>query len=386
MEIYLDNAATTRPYDSVRSIMLETLDTAFGNPSSMHGKGFEAERYVKEATDIIAKSLKADPKEIIFTSGGTESNNLALIGAASALKRRGNHIITTMIEHPSVHNPVLFLEENGYRVTYVPVDSMGRMKEEELLEAVGEDTILVSFMYVNNEVGSIQPISEMSRKIKEKNPNVCIHVDAIQAYGKFRIYPAREGIDLLSASGHKIHGPKGVGFLYVNSKVKIKPVLFGGGQQRGIRSGTENVPGIAGLGQAVKEGLSHQDEIVTKLYEIKAYFIERLKEIEGTFVNCTEENIKKTAPHILSVSFEGIKSEVLLHALEDKGIYVSAGSACASNHPGLSGTLKAVGLRNDLLDSTIRFSFSGFTTIEEAGQAIEALKELVPVLRKYSRR
>jgi cysteine desulfurase len=386
MEIYLDNAATTRPYDSVRSIMMETMDTAFGNPSSMHGKGFEAEKYVKEATDIIAKSLKADPKEIIFTSGGTESNNLAIIGTATALKRRGNHVITTMIEHPSVHNPVLFLEENGYRVTYVPVDSMGKIKEEELLEAVGDDTILVSFMYVNNEVGSVQPISELSRKIKEKNPNVCIHVDAIQAYGKFRIYPAREGIDLLSASGHKIHGPKGVGFLYANSKVKIKPVLFGGGQQRGMRSGTENVPGIAGFGQAVKEGLNHQEENIPKLYEIKAYFIERLKEIEGTFINCLEEDIKKTAPHILSVSFEGLKSEVLLHALEDKGIYVSAGSACASNHPGLSGTLKAVGLRNDLLDSTIRFSFSGYTTIEEAGQAIEALKELVPVLRKYSRR
>jgi len=386
MEIYLDNAATTRPYDSVRSIMMETMDTAFGNPSSMHGKGFEAEKYVKEATDIIAKSLKVDPKEIIFTSGGTESNNLAIIGTATALKRRGNHIITTMIEHPSVHNPVLFLEENGYRVTYVPVDSMGKIKEEELLEAVGDDTILVSFMYVNNEVGSVQPISELSRKIKEKNPNVCIHVDAIQAYGKFRIYPAREGIDLLSASGHKIHGPKGVGFLYANSKVKIKPVLFGGGQQRGMRSGTENVPGIAGFGQAVKEGLNHQDESISKLYEIKAYFIERLKEIEGTYINCLEEDIKQTAPHILSVSFEGLKSEVLLHALEDKGIYVSAGSACASNHPGLSGTLKAVGLRNDLLDSTIRFSFSGFTTIEEAGQAIVALKELVPVLRKYSRR
>jgi cysteine desulfurase len=386
MEIYLDNAATTRPYDSVRSIMMETMDTAFGNPSSMHGKGFEAEKYVKEATEIIAKSLKADPKEIIFTSGGTESNNLAIIGTATALKRRGNHIITTMIEHPSVHNPVLFLEENGYRVTYVPVDSMGKIKEEELMEAVGDDTILVSLMYVNNEVGSVQPISELSRKIKEKNPNVCIHVDAIQAYGKFRIYPAREGIDLLSASGHKIHGPKGVGFLYANSKVKIKPVLFGGGQQRGMRSGTENVPGIAGFGQAVKEGLNHQDESISKLYEIKAYFIERLKEIEGTYINCLEEDIKQTAPHILSVSFEGLKSEVLLHALEDKGIYVSAGSACASNHPGLSGTLKAVGLRNDLLDSTIRFSFSGFSTIEEAGQAIEALKELVPVLRKYSRR
>ncbi len=386
MEIYLDNAATTRPYDSVRRIVSETLDSDYGNPSSMHGMGVKAERYVKEAAEVIAKNLKAEPKEIIFTSGGTESNNLAIIGTALALKRKGNHIITTVIEHPSVHNPLLFLEENGYRVSYIPVDSQGRIKEEELLEAVCEDTILVSLMYVNNEVGSVMQLSELSRKIKEKNPSVYIHADAIQAFGKYRIYPAREGIDLLSASGHKIHGPKGVGFLYVNSKVKIKPVLFGGGQQKGMRSGTENVPGIAGLGQAVKECFSDLEERIRKLYEIKEYFITRLGEIEGTYVNCIGENIKDTAPHILSVSFEGIKSEVLLHALEEKGVYVSAGSACASNHPGLSGTLKAVGIRKDLLDSTLRFSFSGFTTREEITRTVEIIKELVPVLRKYSRR
>jgi cysteine desulfurase len=386
MEIYLDNAATTRPYDSVRRIVSETLDSDYGNPSSMHGMGVKAERYVKEAAEIIAKNLKAEPKEIIFTSGGTESNNLAIIGTALALKRKGNHIITTVIEHPSVHNPLLFLEENGYRVSYIPVDSLGRIKEEELLEAVCEDTILVSLMYVNNEVGSVLQLNELSRKIKEKNPSVYIHADAIQAFGKYRIYPAREGIDLLSASGHKIHGPKGVGFLYVNSKVKIKPVLFGGGQQKGMRSGTENVPGIAGLGQAVKECFSDLEERIRKLYEIKEYFISQVGEIEGTYVNCIGENSKDTAPHILSVSFEGIKSEVLLHALEDKGVYVSAGSACASNHPGLSGTLKAVGIRKDLLDSTLRFSFSGFTTSEEITRTVEILKELVPVLRKYSRR
>lgn len=386
MEIYLDNAATTRPYDSVRRIVSETLDSDYGNPSSMHGMGVKAERYVKEAAEIIAKNLKAEPKEIIFTSGGTESNNLAIIGTALALKRKGNHIITTVIEHPSVHNPLLFLEENGYRVSYIPVDSLGRIKEEELLEAVCEDTILVSLMYVNNEVGSVLQLNELSRKIKEKNPSVYIHADAIQAFGKYRIYPAREGIDLLSASGHKIHGPKGVGFLYVNSKVKIKPILFGGGQQKGMRSGTENVPGIAGLGQAVKECFSDLEERIRKLYEIKEYFISQLGEIEGTYVNCIGENSKDTAPHILSVSFEGIKSEVLLHALEDKGVYVSAGSACASNHPGLSGTLKAVGIRKDLLDSTLRFSFSGFTTSEEITRTVEILKELVPVLRKYSRR
>lgn len=386
MEIYLDNAATTRPYDSVRRIMSDTLEIEYGNPSSMHNMGVRAEKYVKDAAEIIAKNLKADPREIIFTSGGTESNNLAIIGTALALKRRGNHIITTVIEHPAVHNPLLFLEENGYRVSYIPVDSMGRVKEEELLAAVCEETILVSLMYVNNEVGSVLPISRLSRKIKEKNPSVYIHADAIQAFGKYKIYPAREGIDLMSASGHKIHGPKGVGFLYVNSKVKIKPILFGGGQQKGMRSGTENVPGIAGLGQAVKECFLEQEERIQKLYELKEHFISRIGEIEGTYVNCIGEDIKSTAPHIVSVSFEGIKSEVLLHALEDKGVYVSAGSACASNHPGLSGTLKAVGIRRDLLDSTLRFSFSGFTTGEEIDRAVDILKELVPVLRKYSRK
>ncbi|SHO53992.1 cysteine desulfurase family protein [Anaerocolumna xylanovorans] len=386
MEIYLDNAATTRPYDSVRKIMSDTLEFEYGNPSSMHGMGVKAEKYVKEAAEIIAKNLKADRREIIFTSGGTESNNLAVIGTALALKRRGNHIITTMIEHPSVHNPLFFLEENGYRVSYIPVDSMGRVKEEELLEAVCEDTILVSLMYVNNEVGSVLPISELSRKIKEKNPSVYIHADAIQAFGKYKIYPAREGIDLMSASGHKIHGPKGIGFLYVNSKVKIKPILFGGGQQKGMRSGTENVPGIAGLGQAVKECFLEQEERIQRLYELKEHFVSRVGEIEGTYANCIGEDIKSTAPHIVSISFEGLKSEVLLHALEDKGIYVSAGSACASNHPGLSGTLKAVGIRKDLLDSTLRFSFSGFTAREEIDRTIDVLKELVPVLRKYSRR
>ncbi len=386
MEIYLDNAATTRPYDSVRSIISETLELEYGNPSSMHGMGVKAERYVKEAAEVIARSLKAETKEIIFTSGGTESNNLAIIGTALARKRAGNHIITTVIEHPSVHNPLIFLEENGYRVSYIPVDSLGRVKEEELLEAVCEDTILVSLMYVNNEVGSVQPISELSRKIKEKNPSVYIHADAIQGFGKYRIYPAREGIDLLSASGHKIHGPKGIGFLYVNSKVKIKPLIFGGGQQKGMRSGTENVPGIAGLGQAVKESFHSYEDRINQLYEIKEYFINLLGEIEGTYVNCIGENIRETAPHIVSVSFDGIKSEVLLHALEEKGIYVSAGSACASNHPGLSGTLKAVGIRKDLLDSTLRFSFSVYTTKDEIVQAVESLKQLVPALRRYSRR
>ncbi len=385
MEAYLDNAATTRAFDSVKDIMVETLSIDYGNPSSKHLKGVEAERYIRDAKDIISKRLKVEPKEIIFTSGGTESNNMALIGTALANKRRGNHIITTRIEHPSVHNPLIFLEENGFQVTYVPVNQYGNVILEELLNAIGEDTILVSIMYVNNEIGSVQKIHEISKAIKTKNPNVIFHVDAIQAFGKYNIYPKREGIDLLSVSGHKIHGPKGIGFLYVKDKVKIKPILFGGGQQKGMRSGTENVPAIAGLGQAVKEIYENHDEKIKNLYYIKKSFIEKVSQIEGTTINGVGDRLEDSAPHIVSVSFEGVKSEVLLHALEEKGVYVSSGSACSSNHPALSGTLKAIGVREDLLDSTLRFSFSVNTNMEEIQYAVNILKELVPVLRKFRR-
>lgn len=385
MEAYLDNAATTRAFDSVKNIMMETLGVDYGNPSSMHMKGIEAERYIKDAKDIVAKSLKVDSKEIIFTSGGTESNNMALIGTALANNRSGKHIITTRIEHPSVHNPLIFLEENGFRVTYVPVDNFGKIILSGLLDAVGNETILVSIMYVNNEIGSVQDISEISKQIKEKNPNVLLHVDAIQAFGKYTIYPKREGIDLLSISGHKIHGPKGSGILYVRDKIKIKPILFGGGQQKGMRSGTENVPAIAGIGQAVKEMYQDHTENVKRLYHLKETFIEKVSEIEDVTINGLCDNIKDTAPHIVSVSFSGVRSEVLLHALEEKNIYVSSGSACASNHPSLSGTLKAIGVKDNLLDSTIRFSFSVLTTMEEIDYTIDALKTLVPTLRRFRR-
>ncbi len=385
MEVYLDNAATTRVFDSVKNIMMETLGADYGNPSSMHKKGMEAEKYVREAREIIAKSLKAAPQEVIFTSGGTESNNMAVLGTAYGNKRSGNHIITTRIEHPSIHNPLLFLEENGFRVSYIPVDKNGKIILEELTDAVCEDTVLVSVIYVNNEIGSVQNISDISERLKARNPRLLLHVDAIQAFGKYRIYPKREGIDLLSISGHKIHGPKGSGVLFVRDKVKIKPILFGGGQQKGMRSGTENVPAIAGIGQAVQEIYQDHDNKRALLYDLKKTFIEGINQLEGVTVNGLGASPEEAAPHIVSVSFEGIRSEVLLHALEDKKIYVSSGSACASNHPRLSGTLKAIGLRKDLLNSTIRFSFSVFTTTEEIQYTIGMLKELVPVLRKYSR-
>ncbi len=383
MQAYLDNSATTKCSERAKNKMLQTLLADYGNPSSLHMMGVDAERYVKEAQEKIAKTLKAEPKEIIFTSGGTESNNMALIGTAMANKRAGMHLITTGIEHASVAAPMEYLEEQGFRVTYLPVDKDGIISLEKLKEAVDEETILVSLMMVNNEIGALEPIEEAVRVIKEKNPKTLIHVDAIQAYGKFRIIPKKLGIDLLSVSGHKIHGPKGSGFLYVKDKTKIKPLIYGGGQQKGMRSGTENVPGIAGLGEAAEEIYENFEEKVDKMYALKQRFVEGVQKIEGVSVN--GKTGRDSAPHIVSVSVDGVRSEVMLHTLEDKNIYVSAGSACSSNKPAVSHTLQQIGLRKDLLDSTIRFSFCVDTTEEEIDYALEVLAGVIPQLRKYTR-
>ena len=383
MEAYFDNSATTRVLDSVKDIVVKTMTEDYGNPAAKHRKGMEAEQYIREARKIIADSMKVQEKEILFTSGGSESNNMALIGTAWANQRAGKHIISTAIEHPSVYNPLGVLEELGFEVTILSVDHDGHISLKELEEAIRPDTILVSTMYVNNEVGAVEPVEEISRVIKAKNPSALYHVDAIQAYGKYVIRPKKQGIDLLSVSSHKIHGPKGVGFLYIRSGVKIKPLIYGGGQQAGMRSGTENVPGVAGFGAAVKEMYTDHAEKVQKLIGLKDYMTDRLGEIEGTVINSKKG--EASAPQIVSVSFEGVRSEVLLHALEDKGIYVSSGSACSSNHPGISGTLKGIGVAQKLLDSTIRISFSIFNTKEEVDYTIDVLKELVPVLRRYQR-
>ena len=383
MEAYFDNSATTRVLDSVKDIVVKTMTEDYGNPAAKHRKGMEAEQYIREARKIIADSMKVQEKEILFTSGGSESNNMALIGTAWANQRVGKHIISTAIEHPSVYNPLGVLEELGFEVTILPVDHDGHISLKELEEAIRPDTILVSTMYVNNEVGAVEPVEEISRVIKAKNPSALYHVDAIQAYGKYVIRPKKQGIDLLSVSSHKIHGPKGVGFLYIRSGVKIKPLIYGGGQQAGMRSGTENVPGVAGFGAAVKEMYTDHAEKIQKLIGLKDYMTDRLGEIEGTVINSKKG--EASAPQIVSVSFEGVRSEVLLHALEDKGIYVSSGSACSSNHPGISGTLKGIGVAQKLLDSTIRISFGIFNTKEEVDYTIDVLKELVPVLRRYQR-
>lgn len=395
MEVYLDNSATTKITEKVRDKMVKVLYEDYGNPSSMHRLGMTAERYMKEAAEMIADCMKVDPKEIIFTSGGTEANNLALIGTALANKRRGKHIITTRIEHPSVHQPLLFLEENGFEISFIPVDETGRIIKDKLYELIGGETLIVSVMYVNNEIGAVQEIDEIAREIKNRKKDIIFHVDAVQAFGKYRIYPKREGIDLLSFSGHKIHGPKGIGALYVSSDVRIKPLVFGGGHQRGLRSGTENVPAIAGLGQAVLELYQDFEQKITRMYVLKQKFIREISKLEGVTINglpkeCTAdyemEQIKKTAPHIISVSFSGVRSEVFLHALEDKGIYVSSGSACSSHHPQPSVTLTAIGLPKELLDSTLRISMSDLTTEAEMDYTLEQMKEILPVLRKYTRK
>ncbi|MBR2402906.1 MAG: cysteine desulfurase [Lachnospiraceae bacterium] len=384
MEAYFDNSATTRCLDSVTELMVQVMRDDYGNPSSMHLKGVDAEKYIRYAKETIAKNLKVSEKEILFTSGGTESDNLALIGVAMANYRGGKHLITTQIEHPAILNTMKYLETQGFSVTYLPVDSNGRIRLDDLAHAMTRDTILVSIMHTNNEVGSLQPVLEAANLIKSINPKTLFHVDAVQGYGKFRIHPKKMKIDLMSVSGHKIHGPKGIGFLYVNEKVKIKPILFGGGQQSGMRSGTENVPAIAGLAKAVEEVYANLEEDVERLYGIKQYFVDGLKRMDGVYVNGLTG--KDSAPHVVSVSVRGIRSEVLLHALEDKGIYISAGSACAARKAETSTTLKAMGIDKDLLDSTVRFSFSVFTTKEEVEYALKVLQELLPFYRRYQRK
>ncbi|MFR5408015.1 MAG: cysteine desulfurase family protein [Blautia faecis] len=383
MEAYFDNSATTRCYPEVAEIVVKTMTEDFGNPSAMHLKGVEAEKYVREAAQILAKILKVNEKEIIFTSGGTESNNLALFGGADANKRSGNHIITTSVEHAAVGQPVERLEQMGYEVTIVPVDHRGVVQLEALEKALRPDTILVSTMYVNNEVGAVMPVEEIAKLVHEKSPKALYHVDAIQAFGKYRIYPKKAGIDMLSVSSHKIHGPKGVGFLYINEKARIQPQILGGGQQAGMRSGTDNVPGIAGLGVAAKMVYTDFDKKIEHMYQLKERLAEGFLKLPDVRLNGME--IREGAPQILSASFLGVRSEVLLHTLEEKGIYVSAGSACSSHKRKAAGTLSAMGMEAAQRESTLRFSFSEENTFEEVDYALEVIGQVLPMLRRYSR-
>ena len=380
MEVYFDNAATTAVYPEVKNLMIKLLEEDYGNPSSLHMKGVEAERYIKQATTQIAKELKCQEKELTFTSGGTESNNLAIIGAAMAKRRAGKHIITTNIEHASVSATMEFLSKEGYEISTVGVNQDGTVNLDELKDTLREDTILVSVMYVNNEIGKIQPIEEISKIIKDYNPSILFHVDAVQAFGKIVFSPKRLGVDLLSISGHKIHGPKGSGVLYIKDKTLIRPIIYGGGQQKAMRSGTENVPAIAGMGLAAELMYKDHDNKMAHIKKLKDTFVEKVTALENVYDNSGE------APHIASISFVGIRSEVMLHALEDKGIYVSAGSACSSNKPHVSNVLKAINLDSTKLESTLRFSFCETNTMEEVDYTVQVIEEILPVYRRYIRK
>jgi len=389
-EIYLDNSATTKVFPEVCDLMTKIMTTDYGNPSSMHHMGVVAEDHLKNASKNFAGILGCNEKNIYYTSGGTESDNMAIIGGARALERRGKHLITTAIEHPAVLNSFKYLEDCGFEVTYLGTDGSGRISLDELEKSLRPDTILVSIMHTNNEIGSLQPIEEAGRIIKEKCSECYFHVDAVQGFGKAKINPVKMKIDLLSASSHKIHGPKGCGLLYVGDGVRIVPINYGGGQQKGLRSGTENVPGISGMALAAQMLYRDQDAEITKLYDLKKYFIEKASGIEGVSINGLTDGgidaLTETAPHIISVSVKDVRAEVLLHSLEDKGIYVSAGSACSTHKRTPSATLTSIGLDKGLLESTIRISMSVFTTREDIDATLSALGEIVPALRRFIRR
>ena len=384
MEIYLDNSATTRAYPEVAELVTKLMLEDYGNPSALHQKGVDAEQYLRRARETMAKILKVQEKEIYFTSGGTESNNWALVGTALAMQRMGKHIITTQIEHPAVQAPVSFLEEMGFTVTRLGVSREGMIDLQELEEAITPETILVSVMFVNNEIGSVEPVAEIGERIKRKNPNAVFHVDAIQAFGKLPIYPKKMNIDLLSVSGHKFHGPKGTGMLYIREKTRIRPVILGGGQQNGMRSGTENVPGAAGMALAAEMVYGKLKESRAHMYRLREHLIHGLQAMENVTVHGADG--EQAAPHIVNASFLGVRSEVLLHTLENEGIYVSAGSACSSHKRAGSPTLTAIGASKAEMESSVRFSFSENTTQEEIDTVLEVLNRVIPMLRRFTRK
>ncbi len=384
MEVYFDNSATTPCLPEAADAVRELLCDNYGNPSSMHNRGLLAEQAVRRAREQVAASLHVREQEIVFTSGGTEGNNLAVLGAAFANPRVGKHIITTPIEHPCVDQSVKYLAEQGFEVTYLPVDGEGRILLPMLEKALRPDTVLVSVMHVNNEIGTVEPVEEAAALVHERAPQALFHTDAVQSYGKLSIRPKTAGIDLLTASGHKIRGPKGSGFIYIRNGAKVQPRILGGGQERGLRSGTENTAAIAGLGVAAQIASEHLSEHAAHLSALRAAFIGRVLAIDGCDVNGSAQ--EGFAPHIVSVTTPGVRSEVLLHALEERGVYVSAGSACSSNKPAPSRTLVAIGLSKDRVESTIRVSFGVQNTMEEVEYAAAQLSGLLPVLRKYMRR
>ncbi len=376
MEIYLDNSSTTRPYRSVCEKVSDVMKNVYGNPSSLHRLGIAAEKEIKTARENIAEVLGVRADEIFFTSGGTEADNLAIAGVCRASRKR--RILSTPVEHPAVLNTLSALENEGFKVSYIPTDSDGRVSLADFEDMLTEDVALVTSMLVNNETGALMPIAEMSALIKRKCPDAFFHVDAVQGFCKVMCKPLKLGADLLSISSHKIHGPKGVGALYVKKGTKISPIVFGGGQQNGLRPGTENVPGIAGFSVAAKRCAMKSAECIPVMEGLRKRLENAIvKNIDRVRINTP----KICAPHILNVSFEGVRSEVVLHSLENEGIYVSSGSACSSHKKEPSYVLKDLGLNKIQIDGSIRFSLSEFTTAEEIDQTAEALMKIIKRLR-----
>ncbi len=380
-EIFLDNSSTTKPYDEVIDLMGYISKEVYGNPSSLHRKGIEAEREIKKARQIISDNLRVNLNEIYFTSGGTESNNLAILGYLYGNQRKGRHIITTSVEHPSVMEVYEYLKSTGYTVDYLNVDSNGIVNLDELKSKITNETALISIILVNNEVGAIQPINEIVRIKDSVNKNTAIHVDAVQAFGKIDIFPKSSGIDMMSMSSHKIHGPKGVGALYVNKSIKLNSIILGGGQESLLRSGTENVPGICGFGKAAEITFSKLKENYKTVEALKNTLKKEIQDSIDDFMIISPDD---SSPYILNIAFGGIKSEVLLHHLEEKDIYISTGSACSSRKKTHSRVLKSMGIPAKFIDGAIRISFSAYNTEEQIITTVNSIKEILPRIRKTS--
>ncbi len=373
--IYLDNSATTKPCEKAINALNYALNEVWGNPSSLYGLGLDAENLINNTRIKIADMINARDDEIFFTGSGTEANNLSIIGAVNSMKRRGNKIVTTSVEHPSVLNTLKHLEEQGFEVTYIKPEPDGNLSAEKVLSAVDEKTILVSVMLVNNETGCIFPVSDIAEGLKSKKSIALMHTDCVQAFGKMPIDVSELGVDLLTASGHKIHGPKGIGILYKKKNLNIKPIIHGGGQEKGLRSGTESVPLIAGLGGAIDE--LTVNSTFNKVKELHSHAYNKLSAIDGILINSPKEN---TLPFVINISVKGLRSETLLHFLEKKEIYVSSGSACSKGKG--SHVLNEMGFGNDRTDSALRISFSRFNTTDEINILCDALIEAQNTLRK----
>lgn len=380
MNVYFDNSATTKPYDEVIEAVSKGMKEYFGNPSSLHKIGMNCEKRLNEAREYFASTIKCNKEEIYFTSGGSEGNNLILKG----LLKPGHHFITTAFEHHSIISTCKQLEEKGVKVTYLDVDSEGRISLEDLEEAITKDTVLVSIMQVNNEIGVIQDIEAIGKLIKERSSRAKFHVDAVQGYGKLLIDVNKSNVDFLTVASHKIHGPKGVGFIYIKKGIILNSLISGGSQEKGIRAGTENLPGIIGFEKAAQMTFEEMESRYDKVLELKKYFVERLNEIKDIRIN---GEIDGFSPYILNVSFLGVRAEVLLHLLEEQNIYVATGSACTSKSSAAHGSyvIKSLGLSNKEVESAIRFSFSYENTKEEVDYTIDVLKKSLMFLRRVKR-